>query len=125
MDIVLLIHSLVRFALLVGAIVGIIKTAVNLAQKSEPAPLDRAISSAFVGVYDLQVLLGILIVFLGGLTNALHPIVMFVGVVIAHVLQSMSRRAQGANAHQIRLAFYIFPLVTILLGLAIIGHLPV
>lgn len=124
MDVVLLLHSLVRFVVLLIAIVGIIKVLLNLVQKSEPAPADRAIGSAFLGAYDLQVLLGLLIIFLGGLTNALHPIVMFIGVLSAHGLQAMSRRAEGANVHFIRLAFYVVPLLIILAGLAIIGHLP-
>ncbi len=124
MDIILLLHSIVRFVLLAIAVVGIIKTLMSLGRKGDPAPADRTIASAFLGVYDLQVLLGILIIFLGGLTNALHPIVMFVGVVTAHGLQAMSRRAQGASVHQARLAFYIVPLAIILIGLAIIGHLP-
>ncbi len=124
MDIVLLVHSLVRFVVLLIAVVGIVKVLVNLVRKSEPAPSDRAIASAFLGVYDLQVLLGLLIIFLGGLTNALHPVVMFIGVVIAHGLQAMSRRSRGANVHLVRLIFYIVPLAIILVGLAIIGHLP-
>ncbi len=124
MDAVLLLHSLVRFIVLLIAVVGIIKVLVSLVQKTEPSRSDRAIGSAFLGAYDLQVLLGLLIIFLGGLTNALHPIVMFIGVVVAHGLQTMARRAQGANVHLVRLIFYVVPLVIILVGLATIGHLP-
>jgi hypothetical protein len=125
MDIVLLLHSAVRFLILLAAVVGIIKTAISLVSKRETDPTDRMIASAFRGLYDLQVLLGLLIIFLGGLSNALHPVVMFIGVVTAHALQAVSRRAQGTNVHLLRLAFYVVPLAIILVGLAIINHLPV
>jgi hypothetical protein len=125
MDIVLLLHSLVRFLLLLAAVVGIVKTVINLAGKTEPAATDRTLASAFRGLYDLQVLLGLLIIFLGGLVNALHPVIMFIGVLTAHALQAMSRRAQGMNVHLLRLAFYVVPLAIILVGLAVINHLPV
>jgi hypothetical protein len=125
MDIVLLLHSIVRFLVLLAAVIGIVKTAISLVGKSEPAPSDRMVASAFLGLYDLQVLLGLLIIFLGGLSNALHPIIMFIGVVTAHALQAVSRRAQGMNVHWLRLAFYVVPLAIIVVGLAVINHLPV
>ncbi len=125
MDIVLLLHSLVRFLILIAAIVGIVKALISLAQKSASDSLDQTVASVFLGLYDLQVLIGILIVLLGGLTQAIHPIVMLVGVLIAHGLQSMTKRAKGSNVPIYRLGFYILPLLVILIGLASIGHLPV
>ncbi len=125
MDIVELIHSIVRFVILLVAIVGIVKALLSFAQKSAPDKLDQTLASAFVGLYDLQVLLGLLIILLGGLTNALHPIVMFIGLLLAHGLQAMTKRAQAANAPLYRLALFIAPLAIILVGLAVISHLPV
>jgi hypothetical protein len=125
MDIVSLIHSLVRFVILVIALVGIVKALLSLAQKSAPVKLDQTLASAFLGLYDLQVLIGLLIILLGGLTSFIHPIIMFVGVALAHGLQAMTKRAAGANASLYRLAFYIAPLLVILVGLAAISHLPV
>jgi membrane-associated protease RseP (regulator of RpoE activity) len=125
MDIVSLIHSLVRFVILAIALVGIVKAVLSLAQKSALDKLDQTLAAAFLGLYDLQVLVGLLIILLGGLTNVIHPIVMFVGVALAHGLQAMSKRAAGANASLYRLAFYVAPLLVILVGLAAISHLPV
>ena len=124
MDIVLLLHSLVRFLILIAAIVGIVKTLVSLAQNNASDSFDQTVASAFLGLYDLQVLLGLLIILLGGLTQAIHPIVTFIGVLIAHGMQSMTQRAQGANVSLYRLGFYVLPLLVILVGLASIGHLP-
>jgi hypothetical protein len=125
MDIVLLLHSLVRFLILIAAVAGIVKALASLAQRSAPDKLDQTVASVFLGLYDVQVLLGILIILLGGLSQAVHPIVMFIGVLLAHGLQTMVKRAEGSGAAMYRLAFYILPLAVILVGLASIGHLPV
>lgn len=125
MDIVLLIHSLVRFFILLAAIIGIVKGLVSLVQKSKSDHLDQTIASAFLGLYDLQALLGVLIILLGGLSQAIHPIVMIVGALLAHGLQTMVKRAEGSSAAMYRLALYVVPLLVILVGLASLGHLPV
>jgi len=123
--IALTIHSIVRFVILLVALVGLVKAIINLTQKGKADKTDQALASAFVGLYDLQALLGILIIFLGALSTAIHPVVMFVGVIAAHVLQSMGKRAEGQQAGLYRLALYIVPLAIILFGLAIIGRLPI
>ncbi len=125
MQIVTLLHSLVRFVILVVALVGLVKALIGLGQKGTGDKLDQTLASAFVGMYDLQVLLGVLIIFLGGLSEAIHPVVMFVGIVAAHGLQTMTKRGQGSQGLLYRLALYIVPLVIILFGLATIGRLPV
>jgi hypothetical protein len=124
MDIVLFIHSLVRFVILLVALAGIVAALMAMARKSVPRNLDRTLASAFVGLYDLQALLGILIILLGGLSQAVHPIVMFVGLVAAHGLQRMTRR-ERSNTPLLRLALFVVPLLIILVGLASIGHLPI
>jgi hypothetical protein len=125
MDVILEIHSLVRFLILLAAAVGIVKALVSLAQKTKSDNIDMTVASAFLGLYDLQVLLGILIILLGGLENAIHPIVMIVGLGLAHGLQSMVKRADGSTAAVYRLALYFVPLLIVLVGLSAIGHLPI
>lgn len=125
MNIVLELHSIVRFLVLLIAIVGIVLALVDLAQKKTPAKMVQTAGSIFVGLYDLQMLLGILVILLGGLKDPLHPVVMFIGLVVAHGLQRMTRRAEGTNLHMMRLGLYVVPLAIILLGLAVINHLPV
>ncbi|MCL4395697.1 MAG: hypothetical protein M1482_13000 [Chloroflexi bacterium] len=124
MDIVLVIHGLVRFVILLVALAGIGAALMAMARKSVPGNLDRTLASVFVGLYDLQALLGILIILLGGLSQAVHPIVMFVGLAAAHGLQRMTKR-EGSNTPLLRLALFVVPLLIILVGLASIGHLPI
>ncbi|MBI5035116.1 MAG: hypothetical protein HZB51_31715 [Chloroflexi bacterium] len=124
MGIVLMLHSLLRFVILVVAIVGLLKALVGLARGSAADKFDQMLAAAFVGSYDLQALLGMLVIFLGGLTEPIHPVVMFVGIVAAHGLQMMTKRAEGQQAKIYRLLLFIVPLAIILFGLAVIGKLP-
>ena len=124
MDIVLQIHSLVRFLILLAAIVGIVTAVISLVQKGKSKHIDQTIASVFLGFFDLQALLGVLIILLGGLVQALHPIIMIIGLLLAHGLQSMVKRADGSTAALYRLALYIIPLLVILVGLNSIGRLP-
>lgn len=125
MEIVLAIHSIVRFFILLAAVVGILKVLVSLVQKTQADRIDQTVASTFLGLYDLQALLGVLIILLGGLSQAVHPIVMIAGLILAHGLQSMGKRADGAVAAVYRVALYVVPLLIILVGLSAIGHLPV
>ncbi len=125
MDWVLLLHSLLRFLILIVAIVGILKALIAIVQRSAQDKIDQTLASAFLGIYDLQVLIGVLIILLGGLKQAIHPIVMIVGVFLAHGIQSMTKRAEGSNARLYRLALFVLPLIAILVGLASIGQFPI
>jgi hypothetical protein len=104
--------------MLLVALIGIVKTLVALLQKRSPTKSDQPLAAIFVGLYDLQVLSGLLIILLGGLKGAAHPIVMFIGVAAAHGLQKLTKRAEGNRAHLNRLLLYIVSLTIILVGLA-------
>lgn len=125
MDIVFFIHSLLRFVILVVALAGVVLALVSISNKQLLEKQQRMLAAAFVGLYDLQALVGILLILLGGLTQAVHPLVMLIGVIVAHGLQSMTKREAGPNAAVTRLALFVVPLAIIAVGLASIGHLPV
>ena len=118
MDIVLVIHSLVRYLILLAALVGVVKVLLSLVQKAKSDQLDRTVASAFLGLYDLQVLLGLLLILLGTAVPILHPIIMVVGLLLAHGLQTMVKRAEGTTEMLYRLALYVVPLIVILVGLS-------
>ncbi len=128
MDIVtifLTLHSLVRFVILLVALAGLVLAIIALVQKNAPQKIDQTLGSIFLGTFDLQALLGILIIFFGGLIQPVHPIVMFVGMVVGHGIQTMSKRAEGQTTHWYRIALYVIPLAIIIFGFVIIQHFPV
>ncbi len=123
MDIVLLLHSLVRYLVLLAAVMGLFKALFNLITKNASETVDPILATLFLGLFDLQTILGILIIFLGGLLGPLHPLLMFVALVIAHGLATAVKRGSGENVKLLRLALYAAPLAIILFGLLIIGEL--
>ncbi len=123
MNIVLLLHSIVRFALLIVMIVGLARAIITLGRQAASAQLDQTLAALFVRLFDFQALLGLLIIFLGGLGGPLHPLLMFIALVFAHWTQSIINQAQDETARQLRIALYVVPLTIILFSMALIGHL--
>jgi hypothetical protein len=125
MTIVLLIHSVVRFVLLIVMVVGLARATIILVGEVASAKLDQTMATVFVRLFDLQALLGLLIIFLGGFGKPLHTLLMFIALVFAHWMQSIINQAQGEPARLLRIALYVVPLSIVLFSLALIGHLPV
>ncbi len=92
MGVLLMIHSIVRWIIVVVAIAAIVKFALGWLQAGRFAGMDRGLSSGFSGLLDLQVLLGILYLLWSGLAGAgfpafrvEHAVTMFVAAVVGHV----------------------------------------
>lgn len=123
MAIVLMLHSLVRYLVLLAAVIGLIKAIYNWVMKNPSGKADGILAGIFLGSFDLQALLGVLVILLGGLGGPLHPLLMFVALVIAHGFGAAVKRSAAGNVHWLRLAFYFVPLAIVLFGLLIIGQL--
>ena len=77
MDIVLAIHSIVRWIILLVAVVAIVKLGLGWLRAGTYDSLDRGVVMGYTGLLDLQVLLGFILLFgddflLGGLIEAMH-----------------------------------------------------
>lgn len=120
MEFVLGAHSVGRYLVLLAAAIGVIKSLVNLAMRSSGTGADPIIATVFVGLFDVQAFLGVLIILLGGLRGPLHPLFMFIALVLAHVLSTTVKRSNQLPVNILRLALYAAPLAIILLGLWII-----
>jgi TctA family transporter len=89
----------------------ILYSAFSLATKR---PWDRAgfiLNTAFVGIYDLQVLAGILLLFLAPYYPALigHIVTMILGAVAIHIASAKNKRRESPG--------YLLPLIGAVLGL--------
>jgi hypothetical protein len=87
MGIVLMFHSLLRWLIVVVAILAIVKHAIGLIQNRSYDRLTTVTMSTFSGMMDLQMLLGIVL-----LTTGLsptyrieHAVTMILAVVVAHL----------------------------------------
>ncbi|MBK8431599.1 MAG: hypothetical protein IPL28_10060 [Chloroflexi bacterium] len=120
MSTVLEIHSIIRWVIVIVGVLAIIKFAIGWAQKSKFTGADRGLSSAFTGLMDLQLLLGLIIIFWGGLVDGLgfprvrleHGFAMIIAVVVAHL---SARWRKSGDTLRFRNTF-----LTILISLLII-----
>jgi hypothetical protein len=122
MEMLLTIHSAVRWAILAVAALALIKLTIGWAGGGAFKGLDRGLLSGFSGLMDLQVLTGLIYFFWNGSAAAgfpffriLHLIVMIAAAGLAHV----PARLQGLN-DRLRFQYSIYALVGSL-ALVLIG----
>jgi len=134
---VLMIHSLLRWLVVVVAVVAAGKALAGWFGKQPFTKLDDRLGLIFTGTMDVQLLVGlILYVFLSPLTQAAfqdpgaamrdgtlrffaveHLAVMVAAVVLAHVGRAMSRRAPEAGKHRRAALWYGLALLLILVSI--------
>lgn len=89
MNSILGLHGLIRWLVAVAALVSLVKFGLGWARKAEYTSADRGIISAFTGLLDLNLLLGLILLFgLGGgfpMNRIEHAGTMIVAVVVAHL----------------------------------------
>lgn len=99
MELLINIHSIVRWAIVVVGVIALIKFLIGWLAKQPFKPMDRGLMSGFVGLIDLQALLGIILFIWGLVQNGLvrfraeHAFVMILALILAH----LSRRWRNAD----------------------------
>lgn len=92
MQILLMIHSLLRWLIIIAAVVAAVKFTMGWRQGVAYQGMDRGIASGFSGLIDLQVTLGLIYLIWNGIAGAgfpayriEHAITMIVAAVVAHL----------------------------------------
>lgn len=127
MEIVLTIHSIVRWIILVVAVVALVKLGLGWLRGGTFDGMDRGVVAGYSGLLDLQALLGVILlfgdaIFLGeGFPTAriLHAIVMILAVVAGH-LPARWRQSPAPARYRGTLAAIGASLVLIFIGIFII-----
>ena len=117
-------HSGLRYLVLVAGFVSILVFAFGLATK-RPLPASRGIMTAFTGLLDLQILLGIALIVAGIWYGALmgHVTMMILAAVAAHGAGIAAKKAPDERrALGMRLGGVVAALVLIALGVMAIGR---
>lgn len=118
-------HSGLRYLVLLAGVVALLYFAYAAITKSGSEKLGRVLGSIFVGLVDLQILLGIGMVVLGLFYPALigHLFMMVGAAVVAHVAMAMAKSSPNPDrATAIRLMGVVFALVLIAGGIMAIGR---
>lgn len=92
MQILLMIHSIVRWLIVIVAVVAIIKFALGWLRGGAFQSQDRGLASGFSGLMDLQVTLGLILLIWNGVTGTgfpmfriEHAVTMTIAAVVAHL----------------------------------------
>lgn len=125
MELVLSLHSIVRWLIVVVAAVAIVKFWIGWRRGQTFSSMDRGLSSGFSGLIDLQVVLGFIYFFWNGLATGIgfpsfrieHMITMLVAAVVAH-LAALWKKSEDKLRFRNSLFIVIDTLIIILLGLA-------
>ena len=73
MDFLLVIHSWVRWLIVLVAVIAVVKFAIGIARRSDYDRMSTGLMAGFSGLMDLQALLGIAFLLAAGLTGAGFP----------------------------------------------------
>lgn len=116
-------HSGLRYLVLLAGFVALIYYLYAVLTKQERSA--RAFGSIFVGLLDLQIVLGILLVAMGVFYSALigHMFMMIAAAVVAHAALALSKGApQAGRANAMRLVGVAVALILIIGGIMAIGR---
>jgi predicted acyltransferase len=118
-------HSGLRYLVLLAGVIAAIYFTVGYFARRPDERLGRVLMGVFVGVLDLQILLGILLV-LGGIYYPMligHLSLMVLAAVAAHAAAVLAKRPGDARrAHGLRLMGILVALALIVAGVSAIGR---
>jgi hypothetical protein len=135
--ILLSIHSALRWLVLIAGLLAVAKLANGYTRQSVYGPADQRISRIFIGLFDLQFLLGLVLYAVSPVTRdamkdmatsmkdphtrffvAEHPMMMFIALCVAHGASIWSRKSPSDRVKFLRAAMgFAFALGLILAGI--------
>jgi hypothetical protein len=73
MQILLMIHSILRWLIVIVAVIAVVKFAIGWLRGSAFSGMDRGLASGFSGLIDLQVTIGLILMIWSGIAGAGFP----------------------------------------------------
>jgi hypothetical protein len=117
-------HSGLRYLVLLAGIVAILYLAWSVFGRRPSGRGGRVLTSVFLGLLDLQVVLGLILASMGVYYAALagHFIMMLIAVAVGHTTSLYARRTGGEKADPIRLVGLVITFGLIVMGILAIGR---
>lgn len=126
MSILLMIHSIVRWILVVVALIALIKMIIGVTRKGTYDSMSKGVMSGFIGLFDLQVLLGIIYIVWSGLAGAgfpgyrlIHGGIMVLAAIVAHSTAAW-KKSPDATRYRNNLISLIIVLILVYIGVAVL-----
>lgn len=113
------IHGMIRWAVALVAIVAILKFAISWLRQLPYTGMDRGLMSGFVGLLDLNFLLGLIILIFGGGFSGPrieHAGTMFIAIAIAHSSAAWRQSDDEQKKFRNNLIVVVVSLALIFLG---------
>jgi hypothetical protein len=128
-DVIVGVHSLVRWLVVIMAVIAVIRYALVMSGRVQSSGMDRGLMSGYTGLLDLNVLLGLIIIV--GLSISTgqvllvwieHAVTNVIGVVVAHFLAQRAKKIEDARLKaRTNLLGVVISIVIIVVGVALIG----
>ena len=124
MEFVLTLHSIVRWLVVIVAVIAVVRYALVMTGRAQPSGMDRGLMSGYTGLLDLNVLLGLILIIVLGFTppRIEHAVTNIIGVAVAHVLAQRAKKIEDAKLKaRTSLLGVVISLAIIVVGVALIG----
>lgn len=122
MGFVLMLHSILRWGIVLVGLLALVKFLVGWVRRSEFTKMDRGLSAGFSGLMDLQATLGFILFFWSGLTGGGFPMfriehmtIMLVAAILGH-LPAFMKKSQ--NKFAVALTAVVGALLLVFVGVA-------
>jgi hypothetical protein len=125
MEILVGVHGLVRWLVVIVAVVAVVRYALVLAGKTQPSGMDRGLMSGYTGLLDLNVLLGVIIIIGLGeweMVQIEHAVTNIVAVVVAHIFAQRAKKIEDPKLKaRTSLLGVVISILIIVVGVAFVG----
>lgn len=126
MSILLILHSIIRWIILLVALIAILKFALGWLRSDAFKGMDRGLAAGYSGLMDLQAILGIIYFLWNGFTMAGFPLfrfehafVMLLAIIAAH-LPRRWKNADDRTHFRNNLFAIVASVILILIGISIL-----
>ena len=119
MGTLIVIHGLIRWLVALVAVIGIVKFALGWLQKLPYTSMDHGLMSGYIGLLDLNFLLGLIILIFGGGFNSQrieHAGTMFIAIAIAHSSAAWRKSDDAQKKFRNNLIVVVVSLIFIFVG---------
>jgi hypothetical protein len=129
MEFIVGLHSLVRWLVVIMAVVSVVRYALVMAGKAQPSGMDRGLTSGYTGLLDVNVLLGLIIIV--GLSISAGQVLMvwiehmttnIIGVVVAHFFAQRAKKIEDPKLKaRTNLLGVVISMLIIVVGVMLVG----
>jgi hypothetical protein len=125
MEILVGVHGLVRWLVVLVAVVAVVRYALVMAGKAQSSGMDRGLMSGYTGLLDLNVLLGVIIIIGLGeweVVQIEHAVTNIIAVVVAHIFAQRAKKIEDPKLKaRTSLLGVVISILIIVVGVAFVG----